>query len=483
MDSLNFNQKTIVILIPLFFLTHIYMFKYGFSIFDFFINVGLLLFGIILSKLNLKQTVPYLLYGFVALHIHQGYGDTMLHFEVFILLACMTIFHDWKMVFHCLLAAAIHHILFFYMQFEWGFGIFIFPPKSPFSMAVEHCLYATLQASISIYGTMSLRSSLDKLLYVEETVEYMVKDDSLFLDVSLKQNSAFEEKFNKIILRLRELSNTQKSIVNSLSNVSNTFGNEIKNVNEQLSSQAINTEMVATAIEELGTSFDVITNSTEECNMNIDKATVLCKQSVSEAESCKNDLNHLITIANDTQRIFGNVDADTSHISSVLGTIANLSDQTNLLALNATIEAARAGEAGRGFTVVADEVRQLASRTDNSLDQIQDSLDKLTNSVKMSNGYVIDMLKSADRVANSLGQLISGYLNISKNITTVNDEMYQVSSAITQQNSVLSQISGNMSVLNSTSQELSISMLSQKETMNLIQEQVNNLESITDKLK
>ncbi|WP_217491033.1 hypothetical protein, partial [Vibrio cidicii] len=87
----------------------------------------------------------------------------MLHFEVFILLACMTIFHDWKMVFHCLLAAAIHHILFFYMQFEWGFGIFIFPPKSPFSMAVEHCLYATLQASISIYGTMSLRSSLDKL--------------------------------------------------------------------------------------------------------------------------------------------------------------------------------------------------------------------------------------------------------------------------------------------------------------------------------
>ncbi|MEZ8374978.1 methyl-accepting chemotaxis protein [Vibrio cyclitrophicus] len=482
MKSLSFEKKTHLIVVPLLALTFIYMSLYGYSIIDLFVAIGLTLIVLAINKERYKIIVPYILYGFVALHIHQAYGDIMLHFEVFIILACTTIYNDWRVVFHCLVAAAIHHILFYYLQMNVDLNVYLFPPSSDFTMVIAHCLYAVLQASVSIYGSLSLRQNLDKLEYVERTIGHMVQEERLILDPVLKEEGEFEHKFNQVIYRLRELSTTQASTIESVSGASDSLEQDVESINEQLSSHALNTEMVATAIEELGTSFNTITTSTEECNASTAKANTLSQQSINEAETCRLGLVSLIDIANDTQLIIENVTQDTNNISTVLDTIATLSDQTNLLALNATIEAARAGEAGRGFSVVADEVRQLAKRTDKSLDDIHLSLDKLSNSVKKSNTHVGSMLDSASKVSVSLESLIIGYHSISNNITAVNDEMYQVSSAITQQNSALDQINNNMSVLSESSQSVNQRMVSQQDSINELQEQMNVLKTLSNKL-
>jgi len=482
MKTLNFQNKTYVILTPLSLLTFIYMFRYGYSSLDLLVNVGLVVSVIGLNKERLGALIPYLLYGFVALHIHQAYGDPMLHFEVFILLACVTIYNDWKMVLHCLVAAATHHILFYYLQFNVGIPIFIFPPESPFLMSIEHCLYASLQAFVSIYGSLSLRNNLDKLKYVEASIEHMVKDDKLLLNVKLKESNEFESKFNQVIYRLKELAEAQNNAVESVSVITSSLSGDVKGINDEMSANAVNTEMVATAIEELGTSFNTISTSTEQCNENTGSAQKMGKDSMLKAEDCRRSLNALMTLANDTQLIIENVTKDAGQISAVLETIANLSDQTNLLALNATIEAARAGEAGRGFSVVADEVRQLANRTDISLDDIQSSLTQLADSVTKSNSHVASMLQSADTVGKSLDQLIDGYQHISENITAVNDEMYQVSSAITQQNSALSQINQNMSSLNGSSQSVTSRMASQRQSIEKLQLEMRSLKLMSEKL-
>ncbi|MDF9401140.1 methyl-accepting chemotaxis protein [Vibrio sp. 1180_3] len=482
MKSLTFTKTTHLLLGLFSSLTFIYMFRYGFSYIDFAVNIALVIIVLLLNRESLRVTIPYLLYSFVALHIHQAYGDVMLHFEVFILLACTTIYNDWKMVFHCLIAAAIHHVLFYYLQFSTTSGLYIFPPNSPFTMVIEHCLYATFQASVCIYGSLSLSQNLHKLEYVEKTVDNMVKNDRLLLNIELSHQGAFEQKFNQIVLRLRELSDSQSTTMHSLSRASTALMKDIDSINHELSSHAINTELVATAVEELGTSFDTVTSSTSDCSMNAEKANHVSQSCLTEVEKCHNGLDQLTHLAKNTQSIINRVTEDTRQISSVLDTIANLSEQTNLLALNASIESARAGEAGRGFAVVADEVRQLAQRTDASLDHIKGSLDQLSSSVDISTTQVTEMLKSASQVTQLLDALLYSYREISTNVTSVNDEMYQVSSAVTQQNTALNQISSNMADLNASSQSITNRMESQRQSIDLLLHEMKVLDEVSSRL-
>jgi len=482
MKQLTFNKKTYIILSFLSALSFLYMMRYGFSYTDLIINTVLIVLVVLLNRESIKIVIPYLLYAFVVLHIHQAYGDIMLHFEVFILLACTTIYHDWKMVFHCLIAAAIHHLLFYYLQFETPMDVFIFPPGSPFLMTIEHCLYAALQASISIYGSLSLSESLKKLKYVESSIDYMVQGENLILDIELNNQGEFEQRFNQIVINLRELSQIQATTISSLDIVSGAIKEDVDSINKELSSHVLNTEMVAAAVEELGASFNSITSSTTECSLSTGQAQEISLKSLAEVEVCRSGLETLVGVANDTQTIIKTVTTDTEQISSVLETISLLSEQTNLLALNASIEAARAGEQGRGFAVVADEVRLLANRTDNSLEHIQSSLNQLSKSVDISNSHVLTMLDSAENVTSSLDEIILDYQKISSNITKVNDEMYQVSSAVTQQNTALTQISKNMSGLNNSSQSVTQRVASQHQSVNQLQVEMLSLQKVSDKL-
>ena len=311
----------------------------------------------------------------------------------------------------------------------------------------------------------------------------MVKNERLLLDVELDEQGEFEQKFNQIVIRLRELSDTQSATIESLSQVSTELIRDIDSINLELSSHAVNTELVATAVEELGTSFDTVAISTSECSTNAEKANLISQGSLTEVEKCHSGLDQLTNLANETQSIIYRVTEDTRQISSVLETIANLSEQTNLLALNASIESARAGEAGRGFAVVADEVRQLAQRTDASLDHIKGSLSQLSSSVDTSTAKVAEMLDSTSQITTWLDVLLVGYRDISANVTTVNDEMYQVSSAVTQQNTALSQISGNMADLNSSSQSVTAKMESQRQSIRDLQNEIHLLEEVSSKLE
>lgn len=139
--ELEFNQKTWVILTPLVILTFVYMAKYGFSWVELLINIGLTVAILMLNQPRFRHWIAMLLYGYVALHIHQAHGMTMLHFEVFILLGLLLLYGDWLMVFFNLAIAGIHHFLFFFLQIN-NVGVYIFPPDPSILLPIEHSLYA-----------------------------------------------------------------------------------------------------------------------------------------------------------------------------------------------------------------------------------------------------------------------------------------------------------------------------------------------------
>ena len=144
----------------------------------------------------------------------------------------------------------------------------------------------------------------------------------------------------------------------------------------------------------------------------------------------------------------------TSKIGDVVSVIREISEQTNLLALNAAIEAARAGEAGRGFAVVADEVRSLASRTQSSTGEIEDIIEQLQKKSATANDSMQFSQQKAQQNAALVEQTGSNIATIVEHINCVNDMSNQIATAAEQQSLVAAEISNSLTGIRDISENV-----------------------------
>ncbi|ABZ78556.1 methyl-accepting chemotaxis sensory transducer [Shewanella halifaxensis HAW-EB4] len=235
-----------------------------------------------------------------------------------------------------------------------------------------------------------------------------------------------------------------------------------------LAAHTTETEQIVTAVEEMSaTANDVARNGAETASFTqmTNQQTVESKAVVARATST---VAQLVQEVENTSANIAQIDKDTVDITQVLKVIGEIADQTNLLALNAAIEAARAGEQGRGFAVVADEVRALAARTQSSTAEIEVTLNKLRAA---SNAAILSMDETKNtciKTADTTKKVASDLDAIGASVNQINDLNTQIATAAEEQSSVSSEITRNMSAISEMANELALNgENTSRETVNL----------------
>ncbi|KPB97494.1 Histidine kinase [Pseudomonas amygdali pv. lachrymans] len=218
---------------------------------------------------------------------------------------------------------------------------------------------------------------------------------------------------------------------------------------QNVAQQRQGTDQVATAISEMSATVKDVARSTTdaaEMSQRVNNSTV---QGKTEIDNTIGLIQELSVQAEETSRIIDELKGESNSISSVLDVIRGVADQTNLLALNAAIEAARAGEQGRGFAVVADEVRNLAKKTQDSTVSIQKMIANLQSGSERAAASMQETLGKAQEGASNVvraGELLE---EIAEGIATISDRNIQVASAAEEQSLVAEEIHRNVDDINS----------------------------------
>jgi methyl-accepting chemotaxis protein len=243
----------------------------------------------------------------------------------------------------------------------------------------------------------------------------------------------FVSKIQKTLIQTSDSTNKLNSAANSLSGLANENS---ENVNMQLSE----TQQVATAITEMAATVKEIAESAESAAAAAREANdeaVYGKDAMSETTKAIGKMASEVTNASE---VINQLESESESIGSVLDVIRGIADQTNLLALNAAIEAARAGEQGRGFAVVADEVRTLAKRTQDSTSEIRGIIENLQSGTRnaaqvMSSG--LEAAKQTEEIADRAGSALN---NIVQSVGTIMDMNTQIATASEQHTTVTDEI-------------------------------------------
>jgi len=255
---------------------------------------------------------------------------------------------------------------------------------------------------------------------------------------------AVGEGFNRMSTSFRDLVGQVQGAANQVSIAADTMSGVTDETHNGVVQQQQETEQVATAINEMSATVQEVARNAEEAAKAASSANDEASGGSRVVGQTIDSINSLATEVENVATVIKGLESDSENIGSVLDVIKGIAEQTNLLALNAAIEAARAGEQGRGFAVVADEVRTLASRTQASAREIEDMIVQLQD---RAHSAVVTMEQGQARTQESVTRAAeagSALQSITQAVAVINDMNNQIASASEEQSAVAEEINRNI---------------------------------------
>ena len=247
---------------------------------------------------------------------------------------------------------------------------------------------------------------------------------------------------NTLITSLRELITGIVSRSTQLAAASEQTSMITTESSQAIKSQQAQVEQAATATTEMSSTSHGVSNSAHQALLEIKNADKEAERVKGISHQNKHTIEQLASEVDEASRVINKLHQDSASIGGILDVIRGIAEQTNLLALNAAIEAARAGEQGRGFAVVADEVRSLASKTQESTQEIQSMIESLqagaeeaVNAMSKGKQQAVSCVEQSDlanEALNSITQAVSQAHDVSEEISNAANEQQQVAQEISE---------------------------------------------------
>ncbi len=302
-------------------------------------------------------------------------------------------------------------------------------------------------------GDLTVRMTIDS----EDEIGEMAQTFNQFMD-----------SLNALIRSAKDVSHTASQSVSESTEIINGFVASSR----ELSGKS---ESIASATEELNATVKEIADVTRQANEGSEGVAEMAVQGTNELKNLIDQIQNVVNVEQEFAEKFNKLNKDSAQVSDVVIVINDIADKTNLLALNAAIEAARAGEAGRGFSVVAEEIRKLAEKTKDSTKEIRDVIEKIQRDINGMSEEVnnnVDIIKEMAAKALDVGNLIE---QMNQTISEVRTFINHVASATEEQALATSDISQNITNISSALAQYTQSMTDISSTMEQLSEKVEEM--------
>ncbi|MFT3736321.1 MAG: methyl-accepting chemotaxis protein [Rhodocyclaceae bacterium] len=367
---------------------------------------------------------------FSALLIHQSSGMLETHFGIFALLAFLLLYCDWRPLVAAAGVIAVHHLGFAVLQSQ-GAGVFVFPKAEGLGIVLLHATYVVVETGILCFIAHSLRLRVESGVDISRFAEHVASGrlDFRFDEERLRQSSelraiaSLQNWLGTLIRDTQRDANALRELASHLSNASAAIAKGASLQNEATGGMAATVQEVGSTIQHISGSAtsaqDLARQSSDAANTGATIVRAAVEQMAGFAEVVDRAVERVEELGSKAEKA-----------AAVVSIIKDIADQTNLLALNAAIEAARAGEQGRGFAVVADEVRKLAERTTSATNEIAGMMgdmraakDSVLDSIQLAVSRAHEGAEQASGAGERIGVITGKALEVGNIVSHISDAL------------------------------------------------------------
>ena len=309
--------------------------------------------------------------------------------------------------------------------------------------AIYYILFSIIVILVVGASTIVGRSIITPINRLRDLMTVIASSNDLTIRADQQGKDELSEmakQFNLMVSQFEKIIAGVNQSVITLNSATEQLSLNIAESHQGVESQLTETDMVATAVTEMVATIDEIARNTAD---TATKASLTNDSALIGQQGVADTIEQINLLSNnllESEQQVSDLVIDSQNIGSVLDVIRSIADQTNLLALNAAIEAARAGEQGRGFAVVADEVRTLASRTQQSTKEIETIIEQLQNRTQNMVGLIKECRAQGDNSSEKAAAAGTMLGEITKNITTITDMTTSIAAAIEEQSMVAAEV-------------------------------------------